>query len=100
MVKVLKIQSQDINMEEVLAQFLLFRKARGIADTTLEEHKYLIGAFIKRCETWEDIPKEIMISWRRISAITWETVAHNLITWANILYIFPTNYCNVKRLPI
>jgi hypothetical protein len=48
MVKIRKLRPQDVSMEEALSQFLLFRRARGIADSTLEGHKYIVSAIIKR----------------------------------------------------
>jgi hypothetical protein len=48
MVKIRKLRPQDVSMEEALSQFLLFRRARGIADSTLEGHKYIVSALIKR----------------------------------------------------
>ncbi|MDW7729778.1 MAG: hypothetical protein SCJ94_07190 [Bacillota bacterium] len=59
MAKLLNIGKQDVSMEQALSQFLLFRKSRGIADSTLEEHKYLIKAFIKRCNTCEGVSEEL-----------------------------------------
>ncbi len=59
MVKVYSLQKQDVSMEEALMQFLLYRKAKGIADSTLDGHRQSVGAFIRRCESWVDIPQQV-----------------------------------------
>lgn len=59
MAKVVALQKQEVNMEEALSQFLLFRKARGIADTTLDGHRQAVSAFIRRCISWEDVPQQV-----------------------------------------
>ena len=59
MAKVLRIRKEEIGLKEALQQFLFLKRAQGLADRTIEDYQYHVGAFFKFCDTWEDVSEKI-----------------------------------------
>lgn len=59
MPKVFSISKIDISPSEALEEFLLLKKAQGNSDTTLNDYKYHVTTFFKRCQGWEKVATEI-----------------------------------------
>ena len=55
--KVKNIQLEDIDPKEALQEFLLVQKAQGKSEATLQDYEYHNKILLRRCKTWEEIPK-------------------------------------------
>jgi len=55
MAKVVEIKQEDINPEEALQEFLLLKKAQGLAKVTLDDYSFHVRAFFKHCEGWDNV---------------------------------------------
>lgn len=59
MAKVLRIQREDVSPQQALEQFLLLKRAQGLAERTIEDYCYHVTAFFKYCAGWDNVGDKI-----------------------------------------